>query len=90
MEGSSLKAYKVETNQQQANRISWSCNIILGDKGLLSTKHLKLNQRPGKLWTQYMGQFKALLMVECNSAKLELQLAMKVHLVFNVALLKKY
>ena len=29
-------------------------------------------------------------MIECNSAKLELPPGMKVHLVFNVALLKRY
>ena len=60
------------------------------DNILLSTKHLKLKDKPGKLCPQYVGPFKVLQMVGCNAAKLELPPGMKVHPVFNVALLKRY
>ena len=61
-----------------------------GDNILLSTKHLKLKDKPGKLCPQYIGPFKVLQMVRRNTAKLELPPRMKVHPVFNVALLKSY
>ena len=60
-----------------------------GDNVLLSTKHLKLKDKPGKLRPQYIGPFKVLQIVGCNTAKLELPAGMKVHLVFNVALQKR-
>ena len=53
-------------------------------------KHLKLKDKPGKQRPQYIGPFKVLQMVGCNAAKLELPPGMKVHPVFNVALLKRY
>ena len=53
-------------------------------------KHLKLKDKPGKLRPQYVGPFKVLQMVGRNPAKLELPPGMKVHPVFNIALLKKY
>ena len=61
-----------------------------GDNVLLSTKHLKLKDKPGKLRPQYIGLFKVLQMVGRNAAKLELPPGMKVHPIFNVALLKRY
>ena len=51
-------------------------------------KHLKLKDKPGKLCPQYIGPFKVLQMVGRNAAKLELPPGMKVHPVFNVALLE--
>ena len=60
------------------------------DNGLLSTKHLKLKDKPGKLCPQYVGPFKELQMVRRNAAKLELPPGLKVHLLFNIALLKRY
>ena len=51
---------------------------------------MKLKDKPGKLRPQYVGPLKVLKMVGRNAAKLELPLGMKVHPVFNVALLKKY
>ena len=53
-------------------------------------KHLKLKDKPGKLRPQYVGPFKVLQMVGRNAAKLELPPGIKVHPVFNVALLKRY
>ena len=53
-------------------------------------KHLKLKDKPGKLCPQYVGPFKVLQMVRHNAAKLELPPGMKVHPIFNVALLKRY
>ena len=60
------------------------------DNVLLSTKHLKLKARPGKLCLKYIGLFKVLQMVGHNAGKLELPIEIKVHMVFNVALLKRY
>ena len=65
-------------------------NIGPEDNVLLSTKYLKLKDKLGKLLPQYLGSFKVLQMVGHNAAKLELPLGMKVHPVFNVALLKRY
>ena len=53
-------------------------NIGLGDNVMLSTKHLKLKDKSGKLITQYIGPFKVLQMIECTTAKLELPPGMKV------------
>ena len=57
---------------------------------LLSMKHLKLKDKPGKLRPQYVGPLKVLQMVGRNAAKLELPPGIKVHPVFNVVLLKRY
>ena len=65
-------------------------DIGLGDHVLLSTEHLKLKDKPGKLRPQYIGPFTVLQMIRCNAAKLELLPGMKVHPVFNMALLKKH
>ena len=65
-------------------------NIGPEDNVLLSTKHLKLKDNPRRLWSQYVGPFKVLQMVGHNAAKLELPPGMKVHPVFNIALLKRY
>ena len=65
-------------------------NIGPEDNVLLSKKHLKLKDRPGKLCPQYIGPLKVLQMVRWNAAKLELPAGMKVHPVFNVVLLKRY
>ena len=65
-------------------------DISPGDNVLLSTKHLKLKDKPGKLCPQYIGPFKVLQMVRRNAAKLELPPGMKVNPIFNVVLLKRY
>ena len=51
---------------------------------------LKLKKRAKKLQNQNVGPFKVLQIIRYNTAKLELTLAVRVHLMFNVALLKKY
>ena len=53
-------------------------------------KHLKLKDKPAKLWPQYIGPFKVSQMVGRNAAKLEMPPGMKVHPVFNIVLLKRY
>ena len=53
-------------------------------------KHLKLKEKPGKLFPQYIGLFKVLQMAGRNAAKLELPPRMKIHPVFNIVMLKKY
>ena len=61
-----------------------------GDNLLLSTKHLKLKNKPGKYRPQYIGPFKVLQMIRHNAAKLDLPPGIRVYPIFNVALLKKY
>ena len=72
------------------DKIHKRSDISPEDNVLLSTKHLKLKDKPGKLCPQYVGPFKVLQMVGRNAAKLELPPGMKVHPIFNIALLKKY
>lgn len=57
---------------------------------LLSTKNLRLKARPGKLRPLYVGPYQVLKAVGRNAFKLQLPPALKVHPVFNVALLKPY
>ena len=57
---------------------------------LLSTKHIQLKTASGKLKPRFIGPFKVLALVGNNVAKLELLSTMRVHPVFNVALLKLY
>ena len=57
---------------------------------MLSTKHLKLKDKLRKLRPQYIGLFKALQMIGCNAARLELPPGIKIHPIFKVALLKRY
>ena len=72
------------------DKIRRRSDISPRDNVLLFTKHLKLKDKPGKLRPQYIGPFKVIKMVGHNAAKPELPPGMKVHPVFNVALLKRY
>ena len=80
---------QMEANQQQANKVRRLSDIRQRDNALLSTKHLKLEAKLGKLWPQCIVPFKELQITGCKVAKLELPPAMKVHPVFNVAFLNK-
>ena len=57
---------------------------------LLSTKHIQLKIASGKLKPRFIGPFKVLALVGNNAARLDLPSTMRVHPVFNVALLKFY
>ena len=57
---------------------------------MLSTKHLQLKNVSGKLKPRFVGPFKVLALVGSNAARLDLPANMRVHPVFNVALLKVY
>ena len=57
---------------------------------MLSTKHLQLKNVSGKLKPRFVGPFKVLAIIGDNAAKLDLPVSMRVHPVFNVALLKIY
>ena len=61
-----------------------------GDNILLSKKHLKLEDKPGKLRPWYVGPFKVLRMIGRNAAKFKLPPVIKVRPILNVALLKRY
>ena len=67
-----------------------SSDIHVGDKVLLSTKHLQLKDKPGKLCPIFVGPFRVLQEIGRNAAKLDLPASMSVHPVFNVSLLRKY
>ena len=57
---------------------------------MLSTRNLKLKSRPGKLRPLYVGPFKVVRAVGRNAFKLDLPVALRVHPVFNVLLLRRY
>ena len=65
-------------------------NVGAGDNILLSTKHLRLKDKPGKLLPWYVGPFKVLQMIGHNAAILELLQGVKGHPLFKEALLKRY
>ena len=57
---------------------------------MLSTRNLKLKSCPGKLRPLYVGPFKVVQAVGRNAFKLDLPVALRVHPVFNVSLLRRY
>ena len=67
-----------------------SLDIHIGDKVLLSTKHLQLKDKPGKLHPIFVGPFRVIQEIRRNAAKLDLPASMSIHPVFNVSLLRKY
>ena len=79
-----------KAKKQQTYKVRKQSNVRPRDIVLLSIKHLILKARPRKLLPQYIKLFKVLPVIGCNTAKLELPPAMKVHSVFIMALLKKY
>ena len=67
-----------------------SLEIHIGDKVLLSMKHLQLKDKPGKLHPIFIGPFRVIQEIGRNAMKLDLPASISVHPVFNVLLLKKY
>ena len=61
---------------------------MVGDNIMLSTCNMKLKSCPEKLRTLYVGPFKVIRAVGRNAFKLDLPVALRVHLVFNVSLLR--
>jgi len=67
--------------------------LVIGDRVLLSTKHLKLvgaDKRTPKFACQYLGPFKIKRVVNDNAYELDLPSAMRIHPVLNVSRLKLY
>lgn len=67
--------------------------LVVGDRVLLSTKHLKLvgaDKRTPKFACQYLGPFKIKRVVNDNAYELDLPAAMRIHPVLNVSRLKVY
>lgn len=67
--------------------------LVVGDRVLLSTKHLKLvgaDKRTPKFACQYLGPFKIKRVVNDNAYELDLPVAMRIHPVLNVSRLKVY
>ena len=62
----------------------------VGDRVLLSTKHLALKGVSGKLKPRFVGPFRVVQLVGDNAVKLDLPAAMGVHPVFNISLVKLY
>ena len=67
-----------------------SLDIHVGNKVLLSTKHLQLKDKPGKLHPIFIGSFQVIQEIGRNIMKLDLLASMSIHLVFNISLIKKY
>ena len=67
-----------------------SSDIHVSDKVLLSTKHLQLKDKPGKLRPIFVGHFRVIQEIRRNAAKLDLPASISVHRVYNVLLLGKY
>ena len=61
---------QAKADRQQADKVQRKTEIGPEDNVMLSTKHLKLKEKPGKLCPQYIGPFKVLQMVRRNAAKL--------------------
>ena len=51
---------KQKTTGIEADKVRRKSDISPGDDVLLSTKHLKLKDKPGKLRPQYVGPLKVL------------------------------
>ena len=66
-----------------------SSDIHVKDSVLLSTKHLHLKDKPGKLHPFFLGLFQVIQKIRRNAMELGLLDSISVHLVFNVFLLKK-
>ena len=65
-------------------------DIHVSNQVLLSTKHLQLKDKPGKLLPFFVGPFRVIQEIRRNTIKLDILAPMSVHPVFNVPLLKKY
>lgn len=75
---------------KRADKARRQAKIEVGDFVLLNAKNLRLKAKPGKLRPLYVGPYQVLRAIGRNAFKLKLPEALKVHNVFNVALLKPY
>ena len=67
--------------------------FAVGDRVLLSTKHLKLvgaDRRTPKFASQYIGPFRIVRVVNANAYELDLPARMRIHPVINITRLKQY
>ena len=80
----------MEKDKAHADCVKRALDIHVGDKVLLSTKHLQLKDKPGKLHPIFIGLFRVIQEIRRNAVKLDLPVSMSVHPVFNVSLLRKY
>ena len=65
-------------------------DIHISNKVLLSTKHLQLKDKPGKLRPIFVVPFRVIQGIGKNAVKLDLPVSISVHQVFNVSLLRKH
>ena len=65
-------------------------DIHISNKVPISTKHLQLKDKPGKLRPIFLGPFQVIEEIGRNAVKLDLPVSMSIHPVFNVLLLRKY
>ena len=79
-----------EQDKIKADRHRRVVRYSVGDRVLLSTKHLALKGVSGKLKPRYVGPFRVVQLVRDNAVKLELPVSMGVHPVFNISLVKLY
>ena len=81
---------QAEKDKARADCVRRSSDIHIGDKVLLSTKHLQLKNKPGKLCPIFVGPFRVIQEIRRNAAKLALPASMSIYPVFNISLLRKY
>ena len=75
----------------QANKLRRDEAFKVGDKVVLPTKHLHLDQHlPTKLWRHWAGPFRVSKVVSPMAYGLDLPPRWKIHPVFHVSNLKRY
>ena len=80
----------MEKDKACSDNVRRSLDIHIGNYVLLSTKHLQLKDKPGKLHPIFVGPFQVIQEIKRNAMKLGLPDSISVHPVFNVWLFKKY
>ena len=77
--------------REQANRSRREELFHVGDKVLLSTRHIRVDQHlPSKLRRRFIGPYKVTERISSVAYRLELPPTWKIHYVFHVANLKRF
>ena len=80
----------MEKDKAHADHVKRSSDIHIGNKVVLSMKHLQLKDKLGKLHLILVGPFQVGQKIRKNAMLLDLPASISIHPVFNVLLLKKH